>query len=120
MSRTYRRLQVELTVTKENLAWSIPGEEPRYLIAAGHGRDWENSLGFTCPTSLLDTVQTQRKVAWFYTDSGTRKSYQYLKKLLNGRYRRLAKAQLRASLASENRELQLYQFKKFDFGYWFD
>ena len=122
MSRTYRRQKIKPVVQQANLnPYQQQNDLPVYWVCWGWGRDWENYYS-TRVNDLQELRQPeeQRKIKQYYTDSGSRRSYRYLKKLLNDRYRNLAKHQLHQSLTALESELQLYTFKKFDFGYWFD
>lgn len=114
MSRTYRRKSVPVQYGK--CSWSDD-----FLIYGGHTYDQCNTFHVSV-TKVEDQFAPHvlREMNRFFSDSGTRKHFKYVKYLLNTRYREQVRNMLHHYLKEEDGELQIPTFRKFFPGYWFD
>lgn len=120
MSRTTRRTHVKLRV-KKDAHTHLWHDYYEWEVSPIAGRwDWENHFYTHSKGDEFDYSQVERDIKKYYSDSGTRKNFSYLKKLLNNRYRELNRKQLHNYLRQEDGELQTYTFRKYDFGYYWD
>lgn len=117
MSRTYRRTHIKISVKKDICHWS---GEIEFSLTSNTRWDQENHFWRWVSQEELESKEFEADVAKYYRDAGTRKNFRCLKRILNNRYRELNRKQLRNHLRQEDGELQTYDFRKFDFGYWWD
>lgn len=120
MSRTYRRKNVEIRFKKDHI-WYSYNETPSWNVYGARGRwDWENNWGTNVEGEDFDYRKVIKDINRYRSDAGTYKSYKYLKKMLNKRYREQSKTLLNEYLRKVDGELQLNRPHKFEGGYYWD